>query len=257
MKEIFERIWSETSIDITKQENPKGYVLGGQPGAGKSRLISIIQNSNKRNMFIINADEFRKYHPQYLEFQKQNDKTAQDKTADFIAKASEYLLEKAMHCRFNLVIEGTFRTATTPIKTLQKLKENGYETYAYILLTSKNISWNSCIERYEKAITFKRYTSKDHHDLVVSQISKNINEVLQSKQADKLKIFVRDFENELLDFFSDDKDIYDFNLINEILYCTNQNELNRAIRKQNKILNFAPKLKTDEFDNSNTHKFKL
>lgn len=234
MKEIFEKIWLETSIDITKQEKPKGYVLGGQPGAGKSKLISIIQKNNKDNIFIINADEFRKYHPQYLEFQKQDDKTAQDKTADFIAKASEYLLEKAIHCRFNLVIEGTFRTATTPIKTLKKLKENGYETYAYILLTNKNISWNSCMERYEKAITFKRYTSKSHHDLVISKISQNINEVLQSKQANKLKIFVRDFENELLDFFSDDKGIYNPKIADKILYCANQNELKSIVAEQNK-----------------------
>lgn len=59
-----------------------------------------------------------------------------------------------MHYRFNLVIKGTFKTATTSIKTLKRLKENGYETYAYILLISKNISQHNCMKRYEKAITF-------------------------------------------------------------------------------------------------------
>jgi len=42
-----------------------------------------------------------------------------------------------MHYRFNLVIKGTFRTATTSIKTLKRLKENGYEAYAYTTYKQK------------------------------------------------------------------------------------------------------------------------
>lgn len=112
------------------------------------------------------------------------------------------------------------------------------------------------MERYEKAINFKRYTPKSHHDLVVSQISKNIYEVLQSKQADRLKIFVRDFENELLEFFSNDKGVYDPNLADEILCCANQGELENIIKKQNETIKTTPKLEADELDNSNTYRFK-
>lgn len=63
IKEIFKRIWLEINIDITEQEKPKRYALGSQPGARKSRLISIIEKINKDNIFIINSDEFSKYHP--------------------------------------------------------------------------------------------------------------------------------------------------------------------------------------------------
>jgi len=81
--------WDLISIDCHRQHKTlKLYLVGSRPGARKSRLISIIEKINKDNIFIINSDEFRKYHPQYLEFQKQN-----DKTADFIAKASKYLLK--------------------------------------------------------------------------------------------------------------------------------------------------------------------
>nr|WP_250646755.1 zeta toxin family protein [Campylobacter sp. RM16192] len=105
-------------------------------------------------MLVVNADEFRKYHLHYHKFQIQNDKTSQDKTSNFIAEATEYMLKRAI----KIVIEGTFRTAITPIKTLKLLKENNYQTSVNILLASQELSWASCVERYEKAIKFKRHT---------------------------------------------------------------------------------------------------
>ncbi|WP_185768482.1 zeta toxin family protein [Campylobacter sp. RM16192] len=39
MNELLEWIWHKTiDSNITTQLNPIGYVLGGQPGAGKSKL---------------------------------------------------------------------------------------------------------------------------------------------------------------------------------------------------------------------------
>ncbi|WP_172198584.1 zeta toxin family protein [Campylobacter sp. RM16188] len=238
MNELLEWIWHKTiDSNITTQLNPIGYVLGGQPGAGKSKLTEKIQDASSYNILVINADEFRKYHPHYHEFQIQNDKTSQDKTSNFIAEATEYMLKRAIKNRFNLVVEGTFRTATTPIKTLKLLKENNYQTSVNILLTSQELSWASCVERYEKAIKFKRHTPKAHHDLVISKIAQNIDEVLQSKLADKLEIFIRDFNGELIDLFSSKKDIYSQDLVNKILECTTQNELENIIKNKKMIHN--------------------
>lgn len=124
--DLLDEIWLKLTADekITSYDNPVAYVLGGQPGAGNSKLIKKVIKRCKHNVFIINADEYRKYHPNYAKFQTQDDKTSQDKTAKFIAEVTENLLQKAIQNRFNLVIEGTFRTSSTPKNTkITKIKQ--------------------------------------------------------------------------------------------------------------------------------------
>lgn len=41
---------------------------------------------------------------------------------------TEAIFQKAILNKYNLIIEGTFRTAQVPINTLKTLKENGYNT---------------------------------------------------------------------------------------------------------------------------------
>ncbi|RAX56973.1 hypothetical protein CCZ01_07930 [Helicobacter monodelphidis] len=59
-----ERIWKKEIINKTiatpHQQNPKGFVLGGQPGAGKSALIQKVKEQLQGNVVVINADDLLK-----------------------------------------------------------------------------------------------------------------------------------------------------------------------------------------------------
>lgn len=117
--QIVETIWAWLTLSCASKpkKSPLGVVLGGQPGAGKSTLTQDIMASN-RSIVIINGDEFRYWHPQYEKIQALfgNDSTAE--TADFAGYVTENILKRAINQRFDLIIEGTFRTTETPIKTL-------------------------------------------------------------------------------------------------------------------------------------------
>ncbi|GKH61391.1 zeta toxin family protein [Campylobacter ureolyticus] len=143
-----EVIQSNKSLKINN--NPKAYVLGGQPGAGKSNLTANITKILKNNVIEINGDHFRKYHPNYQNFIKEDILTMPEKTAEFSGAVTQAILDKAIKERYNIVIEGTFRTSKTPINTLKLFKDNGYETNVLIQTCDKNISWKSCLERFEK-----------------------------------------------------------------------------------------------------------
>lgn len=194
----FDQVWKTEILDksdLKKVDNPKGYVLGGQPGAGKSKILKSIGLKHNLNVVIVNADDYRKYHPNYQEFQEKYKEDSPKHTADFSAKMTEAIIKKALDEKYNIAIEGTFRTSGTPINTLKILKDAGYETTVAIQTCDKEISWKSCLERYNKALKenplLARYTDKNHHDLVVKNLAKNIKEVQISSLADNLKIFVR------------------------------------------------------------------
>lgn len=198
----------------TCQQHPQGFVLGGQSGAGKSNLIQKVKEELKGNVIVINGDDYRKYHHDYATFQAQGAKDSAPKTQEFAGKMTEAILQQGIKEKYNIVIEGTFRIADTPIKTLKQFKENGYQTKIMIQTCEQALSWESCLERYNKMLETNpkeaRYTPKEHHDLVCENLATNVEKVCQSSFADKVEIFKRDrektqciFKDKPLDFKAD------------------------------------------------------
>lgn len=209
-----------TGDKIEPVVKPKGYVLGGQPGAGKSGLIKRASELCFGNIIIISGDDFRKFHPDYKEFQRRYGKDSPKYTAAFAGKMTEAILNKAIKEHYNIVIEGTFRNPAIPIKTLSLMKESGYETQVMIQTCSKELSWKSCQERYEKIREVMpneaRWTDKAHHDLVCENLAKNIKTVLESGKADSAEIFFRDEagRNEQI-YSTENGKAFDVNLLNK------------------------------------------
>ncbi len=200
-EDVFEQIWineieNRNPYAKAEQINPQAFVLGGQPGAGKASLSMNIKNELKNDVIEINGDNFRKYHPLYKTFQNQDPLTMPENTAPFSAYITQNVLKRAIDKRYNVIIEGTFRTAQTPIDTLKLFKNNVYKTNVFIQTCHKDISWKSCQERYEKGKEVNpkeaRHTDKNHHDMVVKKLEKNIQEVKNSGLADRVEIFTRD-----------------------------------------------------------------
>lgn len=212
VQEQLQEAWQSEILDhntraTPTQQHPQGFVLGGQPGAGKSSLILKVKEELEGNVIVINGDDYRKYHPDYAKFQAQDTKDSAPKTQEFAGKMTEAILQKAIKEKYNIVIEGTFRTAQTPIQTLKQFKENGYQTQVMIQTCNKELSWESCLERYNKMLEVNpqeaRYTPKEHHDLVCENLAQNIEKVCQSGFVDKVQIYKRDKENTQCIFKSD------------------------------------------------------
>ena len=193
----FQKIWDDLLDDYQNAKpcnNPQGFVLGGQPGAGKSNLLKNIENKLNGNVLIINADEFRRYHPQFDEIQAQYGDDAPKHTAEFSGKMAERILNKALTEHYNIAIEGTFRTAETPLNTLDLMKAYGYQTAVHIQICPKEISWQSTIKRYNamiKAGLTPRAVDKAHHDLVCDRLPENADTVYQSGKADEFQVYSR------------------------------------------------------------------
>ena len=97
--------------------------------------------------------------------------------------------------KYNLIVEGTLRTAEVPMKTAKELKERGYRTELCVMAVKPEISYESTILRYENAILLgevPRATSKAHHDMVVERISENLDTIYESGIFDCIRIYTRD-----------------------------------------------------------------
>ena len=197
IEKIFENdVWRDLKeTHITAVEKPSLTVLGGQPGAGKSRLGYIISESKGDNHIDINGDDFRKYHPNFKEINEKYGIDSAKHTASFSADITKLALDKSREEKLNVVIEGTFRVAETPIKTLEEFKNKGYETNVMIATTPSDVSWTSTLERYAKMSqsgSIPRFTPKKSHNIVVDNLAVNADKVLDSGYVDNMQVHSRD-----------------------------------------------------------------
>lgn len=197
IEDEFNIIWRDLLPNLKNEQNPKAYILGGQPGAGKSVMTDeIFQNELRNNAIIISGDDYRRHHPKYKEIQAKEKLLSAKYTQAFSSKITEMLIEKASCEKYNVIIEGTFRTATTPLQTLEKLKARGYETHVAIIATPATISRKSCLERYKKQFIadqdIARFTNPADHDVVIQNLSKNVSEVFLTGKADFISLYTRD-----------------------------------------------------------------
>ena len=190
----YQAIKQKLTMGMYSNASPTAYILGGQPGAGKSSLQAFIMKSNP-NCIIINADAFRSRHPYFNEIQKMYGTDSPKYTQPFINQITEQLIDELSTESYNLIIEGTLRTATVPLNTCLALKNKGYRVELHVIAVKRAISYESTLLRYELAIQqgeIPRATAKDHHDMVADAIADNLDVIFESKAFDDIRLFDRE-----------------------------------------------------------------
>ena len=203
-------------------ENPKVTLLGGQPGAGKSGLENLI--NIKKNYVSISGDDYREYHPRFKEINLEYGREASKYTQQWAAEITEKLIKELRKEKYNLIIEGTLRTAELPLKEANAFKKVGYNVELNVVVVKPEKSRLGTLERYEAMLKqgkVPRMTPKEHHDLVVNNIGNNLEIIYNSKAFDNIKLFDR--ENNLLYNYKESPNVNPKDILNK--------EFNRVWKK--------------------------
>lgn len=159
-------------------ESPIAFLLGGQPGSGKTSLRSVIFEETQGNVIVIDNDTFKQQHPNFDELVKLYKKDVVKYVTSYSNRMTEELIRHLSDKGYNLVIEGTGRTTDVPIQTATMLKSKGYKTKMYVMAVPKIKSYLSTIERYETMYIddplTARATPKQAHDIVTKNLPINL-----------------------------------------------------------------------------------
>ena len=215
---VFQKILKMYMSSYSSSKNPKVFLLGGQPGAGKSGLENML---NLKDEYIsISGDDYREYHPRFKEINLEYGKEASKYTQQWAGQITEKLIEKLAKEKYNLIIEGTLRTAQLPLKEADRFKKLGYEVELHVLAVKPEKSYLGTLLRYEEMIKqgkIPRMTPKEHHDLVVKNIGDNLEIIYNSKAFDNIKLFDR--ENNLLYNYKENSNINPKNILENEFNC--------------------------------------
>lgn len=182
------------NISITKEK--RAFILGGQPGAGKSGLTAVLEGENE-NLILINADEFRKKHPHYKELKEEFGDEYVAHTQKFIGKMTETLIDRLSTKGYNIIVEGTLRTKEAPLKTRDILKSKGYDVELCIIQVRPEDSLLGTHQRYEKMIelgTVARGTPKEAHNIVIKTLPENLSFLYNGGYFSDIRIYNRELE---------------------------------------------------------------
>lgn len=177
-------------------EKPKAYILGGQPGAGKSTLQTHIEN-NYPNTVAINGDEYRRRHPHYDEIYEKYGDDAANHTQPFANAVASALVNKLSTDGYNIVIEGTCRRADVPLKTCRDLKEKGYEVELMIICCDKQVAWQSTIDRYNMMQAQghrPRAVPRDKFEETVEKLPDNVDFLFQTGEFAEITLYNRNMD---------------------------------------------------------------
>lgn len=141
--------WSKHCHKTNKQ--PKFYLIGGQPGAGKSTTISEIQKSMDNNCIVVNLDDYRALHPNAKEIYEKGAKDSDDYsvyTNAFMREVGKKIIDKAIENGYNVILERTLGSTNSVSSEIDKFSKNGYELNLYVVSCKKEHSISSAETRY-------------------------------------------------------------------------------------------------------------
>lgn len=187
--------------------------IGGQPGCGKTVLSMDLKNKFG-NAIEIGIDNYRMYHPRYLEIEKcikehwkNRKETINDTPGNDIADFTHFfagamtdkLLEKASLEGYNLLIEWGMREPSGPLNSMTMMKDKDYSNTVIFVATHKDISYSACKLRSDvmkDSLHIIRKVPKNFHDYCVETLPDSLeiihNEGLKNNVIDYMCLITRD-----------------------------------------------------------------
>jgi len=169
-------------------------IVGGQSGAGKSRLISVSSSELDNNAVIVDFDELRALHPSYKvvsnSYPEITHKILHPDTEQVKNRILRYLIEN----EYNVIYEGALRNTQGFLDFAQDFKDNDYKIKMNIMAVPKLESYGSTFLRYSYALLTEqtpRWVEKAAHDGSYEGVINTTKAFMEQGLADEISVYVR------------------------------------------------------------------
>ncbi len=203
VEEIYLRERKDLLSDLTPQEKPLAFILGGQPASGKSKLAKeFIGKFSNDNILFVNGDIYREFHPNRQELIN-NPLSYSKETQIFSNVFTENLIREAIENKYNIMVEGTMRNPQVPYNTAKMFKENGYEVEILAISAPSVFTELGLYNRYQEEINFQgwgRLAEIESHNSAVSGILASLDLLYNEKAVDKIHLYSYQAEKHIVSF---------------------------------------------------------
>lgn len=188
-------------------ENKTLIIVGGQPGAGKTRLLPIAKMELKNNVVLVDFDELKAFHPNYPEVCSLYNEDAHRILHSDANKVKNKILDRLIEENYNVIYEGALRDTEGFIEFAKKFKKHGYAIKLDVLAVPKLESYCSEILRYALSLVQQitpRWVNKDAHDAAYEGVTRTVSEFINRGITNDIDVFVRNIDAPKLFYSSKD-----------------------------------------------------
>lgn len=168
--------------------------VGGQPGAGKSRVVGLAAVEH-RGAVIIDGDDLLKYHPDYDRLMREDPLRMPDVTAEasgqWVGMTAEYLRLRGAAA----VLETTMRQPEVVASTARQFRESGYAIEARCLAVPPAGSRLGTLSRYVGQVQefgAGRWTASQAHDAATTGMPLTVEALVDRGLVDQAIVQRRD-----------------------------------------------------------------
>lgn len=177
------------------QTEPTTVLLGGQPGAGKSRAGEVAAAHAGDDLVPIVGDDFRQFHPDYRRAMNEDPLRMPDVTAQAAGRWIQMCVDHAREQGCSILIEGTWRNAQVPLEAARAATKDGRRVDAVVVAVQPEVSRLGAMERYYRDVMAgddARWTPPAAHDAAVASLPGTVEAVAMNGDVDSLRVVTRE-----------------------------------------------------------------
>ncbi|MBQ3213450.1 MAG: zeta toxin family protein [Clostridia bacterium] len=195
IKEITKTILKVLTHNKTPSENPLAIIVGGQPGSGKTALISYTkQISSFRNFITIDNDFFRSFHPMADEIRQNYPSLFTQATDQLGMGITESIINFCLENKFDIILHQTLKNNRIGDDAICTLKDNGYTVGVRVFAIPFYESSMSQIERYlgqAEKLGYCRFATQEGHLKAYLGLPQTIDYLEKNGFYDFIQVFKR------------------------------------------------------------------
>jgi len=175
---VFEAIEEDFTKGRKQNINPRLALIVGQPGAGKSTILTkIVDEFGAENLpVVVDMDELRLYHPFNAAIFKAHPFLYDDITGRAAGKWNAKLLELARDKKFETIYQTTLAKRFFAEKIIREFGGQGYDVSLHCLAVPSKLSILGIYDRFEhdfQTNNVPRWVDIPHHDMAYVEFPVN------------------------------------------------------------------------------------
>lgn len=186
------------------ESSPTLVLLGGQPGAGKSRASTRLL-AEHNGMVALSGDDLRTFHPRFRELVTDMPERAGEVFAEVTRPWVRSVLQDSLAGRHSLLLESTFGDPEVTLATAARFRDAGFRVRVVAIASPRVLSLVTAASRYlrdHRAKAPARFTRLSAHDRGYDGTTRLIESLGASAPVDQVTIISRN-GNILFDHGSD------------------------------------------------------
>ena len=187
---------AETVVTTSKEPSDDKIlvIVGGQSGAGKSRLITSANRELNNNAVVVDFDELRRLHPNYTSVNKNYPEWTHRILHPDTEEVKNKVLDSVMADGYNVIYEGALRNTDGFLDFARKFQNYDYNIKMKIMAVPKLESYGSTFFRYAIDLLSNktpRWVEKSAHDGSYDGVIRTTDAFISEKLSTDISVYVR------------------------------------------------------------------